>query len=105
MLNDLLNVTEFFDDLFSGSRPNASLNFWSDGESQIIAHTIKSMNIDKNNPKVVINAKPLQVLGSSTTLPENIMEASFFVDNGDGSLNCNGQDNCNNCEALFCAST
>ena len=93
-----------FDSLFPGSKPNASLNFWSEGKSQIIVHTIKSLKINGNGSKVVINAKPIQVLGSSKTLPEDISEASFFVDNGDHSGNCNGQDNCNTCTGFFCFS-
>lgn len=105
-VTDFCTISHFekqFDDLFADSKPNASLNFWSEGESQLVIHTIKSMKVNKKGSKIIINAKPLQVLGFSETLPDNIAEASFFVD-GSGNLSCNGQDNCNKCEGLICIS-
>lgn len=92
-----------FDSLFKGSRPNASLNFWDEGESQIVVHRIKSLNISRNS-KVVINVVPLQVLGSSETLPRSIEEASFFVDSGNSGGTCSGSDVCNTCSSGVCVS-
>ena len=58
-----------FDSFFPGSKPNASLNFWDKGESQIMVHKIKSMKVNKKS-KVIIDIDPLQLLGSFETLPE-----------------------------------
>ena len=90
-----------FDSFFPGSKPNASLNFWDKGESQIMVHKIKSMKVNKKS-KVIIDIDPLQLLGSFEALPELIGAASFFVDSGSSGGNCKAEDDCFACEGAMC---
>ena len=79
-----------FDKGFSSSKPNASLNFWVDGESQIVNHVIKKMSVNSKNSKVTMIVEPQAISGSIEEFPGKIDETSFFVDSGTfkGNNNC-----------------